>query len=255
MSLSCLYLSVFAVFVSVCNCLLPHSIGEQNIVYSKLTTIHNSRNSEILPSIGDSNYTAYAGYDIPNITNLLSKQSWKDALDVRGDFSPFISRLNHKLTSARYHTENVFINVLYIGGSVCVGHGCYPLPLNASDHGLTAEMILKANFHCSWPHRFTVFLQHMLAKFTSVTSPIEGARPSDSGPGAGDTLSRVRVSPRYCCRAATSSNTGMDILLTRAYAKKSEDCGGQTSDINMNDDWEPDLVIWDYSVNDMHSQV
>jgi hypothetical protein len=237
--------------------LLQHGIGDSSRTYSKLTANHNHQNYEILPTVGDVNYTSYEGYNIRNITSLLTKQSWEQSFDTRGNFRPLVTKLNQKLMSAKRNNDSITLNVLYIGGSVCVGHGCFPtLSTEQMKNEITADMLLRASFHCSWPHRFTIMLQHILSKYIDSFSPNK-AMSNDDTMDNDMAPSKMKVSPRYCCRAATSSNTGMDILLTRAYAAGC--CAIVKNKTEVEDDrgssWEPDLVIWDYSVNDMHSQV
>ena len=211
-------------------------VDDISSTFSELTTAHNLQITESLPFKDITNFTTYAGFKVDEIVNLLQKDSWKLALDQEGDFSPLYRRLTEKLHSAKQANKEITLNILFIGGSVCLGHGCFPSVPNHTSLGISLDMFLQASFQCSWTHRFISFLQASLHRAISMPTTIH-------------------ISPRYCCRAATSTSTGVDILLTKAY--HTHDCkryihNGQATGSHT---WEPDLVIWDYSVNDLHSQV
>jgi hypothetical protein len=188
---------------------------------------HNESNGQTDVDQGKCLYTTYGGKTVEEISQLISSEMVQKSFDVQGSFTRLRKNLELKLQS------NLPFNILYLGGSVCVGHGCHLCKSSGNSF-----QVNEASFHCSWTHRLTRYVEFL----------IEQIRSKSQSPPSRHSL----VSSRYCCKSATSSNMGLDILITKSYhsllcqLSNSKPASG---------DWEPDLIFWDYSVNDLSSRV
>jgi hypothetical protein len=169
-------------------------------------------------------YQGYHGYKTPQITELITQEMVQRSLDVKGSFEKLRTKMQLKSRDWKA------LNVLFIGGSVCVGHGCHQC--KDTESVLTFN---EASFQCSWTHRFTRDLEYIMKQI----------KPHR----------KTFVSPRYCCKSATSTNIGLDILITKSY--RSPNCQLTNAHITSktSSDWEPDLIFWDYSANDISNRV
>jgi hypothetical protein len=223
-----LFLVCFSLFRS--SSLSPIDLS---IPYFDLSQEHNreilsifSQNSSSTSEQDHCLYSAYGGKTVEQISQLISFKMIKRSFDVQGSFSRLRKNLQMKLETA------LPFNILYLGGSVCVGHGCHLCQTS----GNTIQ-VNEASFHCSWTHRLTRYMESLIQQ-------IQGSQSKN----------RTLVSSRYCCKSATSTNMGLDILITQSY--HSPLCQlSNNKHSSSSTDWEPDLVLWDYSVNDLSSRV
>jgi hypothetical protein len=222
-----------------------HSAMDINVPYLSLTHLHHQQiltllQNSTLPKASEDEtpqeiclYQGYRGYSTPQITKLITEDMIQRSFNVQGSFQNLRNKIQQKLR------ERKPLNVLYIGGSVCVGHGCH---LCKNSENVLA--FNEASFQCSWTHRFTRDLEYIMKHLKPQL------RRQREGEGKEETI----ISPRYCCKSATSTNMGLDILITKSY--RSPNCHlSNTNILSTNSDWEPDLIFWDYSVNDLSSRV
>lgn len=173
-------------------------------------------------------YQEYRGYKLKDMSKLITQEMIVRSFDVQGSFRRLQKNLQKKM-----ETKETF-NVLFIGGSVCVGHGC-----TLCQHSESFLEYVEISNECSWTHRFVRNLQYLVSTIHTHTKS-----------HTFDTI----VSPRYCCKSATSTNMGLDILITQSYHSSTCQLSNVHSHAN-HGSWEPDLILWDYSVNDLSSRV
>ena len=254
-----------------------------SLSYHELSSQHNKEIVEILEDQKIlSLFSSFREFSTNQISSIITNEITSNGLEIKESFQRLLQNIRYKLQ------HNLTFNVLYLGGSVCVGHGC--LPFSPDGHliddpssyspssSISPLKYVNATFHCSWTHRFSRYLDTILHHLKH-----ENVEIVDEGGGSNSKKNKRDknqfnqlhtpsiISPRYCCKSATSSNTGVDILLTKSY--KSKYChlnshytqtnqsqlhlNNNNNNNNNNDDfnWEPDLILWDYSVNDLSSRV
>ena len=181
----------------------------------------------------------YLNYTLLDITNVFHSSMIPKSFVEKGSFHRLLLKLSRKLQNAKndsdFHTR-IPLNILFVGGSVCYGHHTYNESVAST---LTSKML--ANAHLSWPRRLSSFLIHAFSIISKYLSPKEGVE--------------LVLSPRYCCRQATSTTHAVDVMKSEEF--KFGRCSHDLLDDNLvgtvDPTWEPDLILWDYSVNDMNS--
>ena len=193
-----------------------------------LNTVYNISSKSVYVPYQNRSSTA-------KITSLLSFLKAEEAIHFEGSWSRLQKNIwtklkqnynfsNHMMTSSSF-------NVLFHGGSVCGGTGCFPSSPKALN--ITEEDYWKLTSWCSWPRRFTTYLKKAL-------SLLYPAQP-------------LQISARVCCSAGYGTNDGLTNVINGYY--NSTNCG---SPVDYNSatapydarPWLPDLVLWDYAIND-----
>jgi hypothetical protein len=206
----------------------------------------------------------YHNYSMFEIVKFFNKSMLSRSFVDRGNFDHLLQKLSNKLyqlnkstskeSDDSKNTKVIPLHLLFVGGSVCSGHHTYTHNTSNESSVTTAEHTARASAHLSWPRRLTTLLTYALARFARDISPLQ-----EQG-------IRLQVSPRYCCRPATSTTHAVDILKSRQYSlgRCSRDyidmhqvslssSHNNTTPFERAQPWEPDLVLWDYSVNDMNN--
>ena len=159
-----------------------------------------------------------------------------DTVDAYGRLRSIVAhKLNHMVshvggsttTTAKSPHRVFHMNIAVFSGSVGTGNGC------SVDDTDTDSAIDKAlRHHCSWPVRFVDFFKRALKLVLAVDEVI--------------------ISPRYCCWGGTSSPVGIELLKSKKYKTCPHNIESIIHDnaSETSATWEPDLVIWDYAVND-----
>jgi hypothetical protein len=128
---------------------------------------HNESNGQTDVDQGKCLYTTYGGKTVEEISQLISSEMVQKSLDVQGSFTRLRKNLELKLQS------NLPFNILYLGGSVCVGHGCHLCKSSGNSF-----QVNEASFHCSWTHRLTRYVEFLIEHGTGYLDHKELSLPT-----------------------------------------------------------------------------
>ena len=189
---------------------------------------------------------SYRNHSIRDIVRLFDASMVTRSFINAGNFDNLLKKLSLKVeklsrsSGARRGRESeviVPLNLMFVGGSVCYGHHTYTEPGSPP-----IEEVFLASTHLSWPRRLVSLLEYVLTEYVHDIVPWRHIS--------------LKVSPRYCCRQATSTTHAVDILKGQQYIKGrcSRDVLNVINSTEKNSaPWEPDIILWDYSVNDMNN--
>lgn len=176
----------------------------------------------------------YGNWSNKQLSDLVSRSFTEAAVKVSGgNFEKLRNSIFHQLSriSKGETRSELVVNVLFIGGSVCAGIQCPAADINT----LTDEAAAMMRRHCAYPARFIKYLKAgMLALFN---------------------IESVLIASSDCCESGSFTQVGIDKIKNEDYQtgvcvtdplkfvyNKSTGTVDKT--------WEPDLIIWDYGVND-----
>ena len=207
-------------------------LPEGAIDWASMTASHNQFLLENMSVVLYKKYITPAGiqYSMDSIMSRIDIDMARLSLDVEGSWFNFRRKITEILEGPRQEIK--FLKILFAGGSVYSGTGCFPVEreLIAVDNEKYDAIVAW----CSWTRRFVSYFQRILDLLTNSTTII---------------------SYRVCCSGGASTNAGLDLLKGRDYS--SSHCGNaidyrwnSAERANNNSDWEPDIVFWDYAVND-----
>lgn len=246
----------------------------ENIPYTQVFTNHDEK-FQATSGISMTSAQSYKNYSLTEIVKAFNSSMIARSFLEKGTFDRLLQRLSHKLylltkqkdVSMTRHQDNnksngykrnnnnrnivIPMHLLFVGGSVCYGHHSFlneSSGVNASTDTSDTTAMMRADAHLSWPRRLIALLTYAVEEYTELLSPLPGVTV------------HLQISPRYCCRPATSTTHAVDVFKSMEYRHGrcshdllTTDPSPHTPSHPPQPPWEPDMVLWDYAVNDLHS--
>jgi len=213
----------------------PTEVMDHQFDWAGITSKHNHHHiSNMYPGMGEL-FDSFKGMGIPALTALLNKDIIDKTVQKQfGSFEAFRTNIYHQVIQILKKEKSALdLKILFIGGSSCEGFGCSP-----EVEGLPEDAYWKICNYCGWPHRFVQFLRAALLMILPVDE--------------------VRLFPRYCCQGGSSILNGLNVVKLHEYStsscRRDKIFPNYTEPEEIDTSWEPDLIFYDYAVNDGNEQ-